>query len=288
MFFLRKYRSHIVFLSFIFFWVYLIRPALTGELGGTFKERQVPQEYVDLKDFIYNQKDFFRTFWIPQKQRFGFASNNHPAIDSLTFLKVASSTGIVDWLNKEESKKQLERLGVKYIIIPYDSERELFLEDRKYDDKERQKIRDEVNKINWLRRLDNFNQNTVFETPNHFDKFWLENKKSETENFKVAWKMVNPSEYHLSLENIKAPCLLIFSESFDQQWFVQFEGNKIYSQKTKDGLNSFSINQNGNLEVTVNYEPQKYFNYGLIISLATFIFLFGALIISHFKKKNIR
>ncbi len=55
--------------AFIIFWVFSIHPAIFGQLKGTFEKHEVPKEYIELKDFLYNQPDFFRTLWIPRKNK---------------------------------------------------------------------------------------------------------------------------------------------------------------------------------------------------------------------------
>jgi hypothetical protein len=179
---LKKYLPHAVILTFVAFWLYLIRPAWLGQLGGTFKRREVPQEYVELKDFIHGQDEFFRTFWIPRRQRFGFYSNKHPAIDSVDLLKAASPFAVVEWLNKKGSQEKLARWGVKYVIIPFDSEGELFLEDRKYSKRERANIKKQIKNIAWLKKVESFGRIDVFKTQYYYGHFWMENGKKTTKN----------------------------------------------------------------------------------------------------------
>lgn len=121
---------------FLVYWVLLLRPVWFGQLGGTFRPSSLPKEYIELKNFINDQDDYFQTLWIPKIQRFGFVSRNHPTIES------SSSADL--------SKSLLVKERVKYIIVPYDNRKELFIEDHKYSPALRVELITELNKISWL------------------------------------------------------------------------------------------------------------------------------------------
>lgn len=156
-------KGKMVTLLFILFWIFTIRQALLGQLTGTFYPMPVPREYVTLKDFLHNQAEPFKTLWIPERQRFGFASKLHPAIDARTLSKESSISGILEWIEAPEIQKQLKGLGVKYIIVPYDSRGELFISDRKYDEELYKDAYLRSQSIPWLRRIDAFSKIGVFE-----------------------------------------------------------------------------------------------------------------------------
>lgn len=116
---------HLQFIVSSFFTVFfllLIKPALFGELTGTFKTRQVPVEYGELKTLLVTEKEPFAVLWVPARQRFGFKSTIHPAIES-----------------GQLNSSLLDKSTVRYVIIPSDSEHELFIKDRNYS----QEVRDE-------------------------------------------------------------------------------------------------------------------------------------------------
>ena len=60
--------------AFLFFVIcyllFLIRPAILGQLGGMFKITSVPEDYVRLEKFLANQQDYFRTLWVPFETAF--------------------------------------------------------------------------------------------------------------------------------------------------------------------------------------------------------------------------
>lgn len=151
---------------FIIYWFFLIRFALQGELTGTFKPREIPSEYIKLKNFIYNQNEMFTTFWIPQRQRFGFSSSLHPAID---FQEIFGTTDI-NRIRKEMKKQNImdfiKSKKIKYVLIPYDSGKEIFLTDRKFSPSKKEEIEKIVDSLPWLKRVEQFkkeNQLKVYE-----------------------------------------------------------------------------------------------------------------------------
>jgi len=287
----KKYLPKTFVLLVICYLLFLIRPAWLGQLGGTFKAKRVPQEYVELKDFLHRQPEFFRTFWVPKRQRFGFRSNNHPVIDAMNLLEVSSSSAVIDWLKRDGVKEQLARWAVKYLIIPYDSEGEIFLEDRKYDEAKRKKIEEELRMVRWLRLLDGWDKIAVFETMEFKDRFFIKELTSSRVKELIKWRMVNSTKYEVEVENVDTPFTLVFSESFDKNWLAKWEKGdkeeinrntvemgKTYSQKTDDELNSFAVSGYNGGKIEIEFELQKYVNYGMIISGVTLLGVIGGLI----------
>lgn len=261
--------------------LFFIKPAISGQLNGAFKQKEVPKEYVQLKNFIANQPEFFRTFWIPTKQRFAFYTDNHPGINGVEFLKVASASGIINRLTEKDSQSRLSLAGVKYVILPLDTEGEIFLKDRIRDEIQRQNLEQELNKIPWLRKIqfvnsNNQNKTIVYETPKFNDRFWL-----ETSAAKLEWKMINPTKYLVTIKDLSEPTSLVFSENFNKDWVAKAGNKEISSELVFETLNSFRLNKTGNYEVIVRYKPQRYMETGLMISGVT---LFVILVIFLFPK----
>lgn len=136
-------------LIFVIFWIFTIRQAVLGQLGGTFQGTEVPQEYLALKEFLQQDDQSGTVFWLPQRQRFGFQSLDHPAVEGFV-------------LSTEE---ELRELGVKYVIIPFDSEKEIFLDDHQYSEAKRQEFVAELNQLDFLEKLEpeNFAKIDIYE-----------------------------------------------------------------------------------------------------------------------------
>jgi hypothetical protein len=260
---------------FIVFWFFTIRQAITGQLSGTFVAHRVPQEYEVLHDIV-NTPDYFRTFWLPHTQRYGDSTYMHPAIDAATILNTASSSALLAWVNSTEGNMTLAHWSVKYVILPYDSQGEIFLDDRKYNESLRTIFETTLDANTYLtkRIIPGISPKmSVYETKSHMDLFWV----SEAPDATVAWHMVSPTRYTFTIQKSKE-LHLIFGQSYDPHWQVRGDGHLIRSAKTQDGLNSFIVPadfQQGVLE----YAPQKYVEYGLWISAISFVLVLAAIIV---------
>lgn len=171
--------SFLFFALVLVFSFYLFRPAFLGQLGGTFKSKEVPREYLVLKDFFYQQKEKFSILWVPYRQRFGFWSESHPALSANEWiednkcLEPFCSLKIVgynrEYFNCHPNEKcfpadasflanpnvlpVLTEMKVRYIIVPLDSEGEIFLYERQYDPEHRRKLEEFLDTISWLKKI---------------------------------------------------------------------------------------------------------------------------------------
>lgn len=255
-----------LFLLFtMFYLLFLIRPAIFGQLGGTFKKHEVPKEYVELKDFLYRQPDFFRTLWVPRQQRFSFTSDIHPAIEAEPLFGTRSAEILSKKISSEQGQALLSELSVKYVLIQYDSLGEQFLDDRKYSEDQRMEYERKLDAIPWLRKIQS-GKITVYETPFKKDHFFLE------KTGRISAIMVNLMRYVITV-SIDQPQNLIFSESYNPYWILTESQKTIPSKKTKNGLNSFWLDQKGKYTVDISFSLEKYYKYGQIISFMILSFM---------------
>lgn len=282
--------------------LFLIKPAILGQLGGTFKSSSVPSDYVKLEKFLVGQKQFSRTFWVPTTQRFGYYSPTHPEISGEDFFGVASVSGVLDELTnnrlpREQSslamtdggrssrEKMLQEAGVKYVIVPYDSEGEIFLKDRKYDEKLYQQIVASVSAVPWLTRVPGFGKIAVFEVPNPKGHFYIDGCGLRVTGCRVSSiHMINPTKYEVTVNNVQKGDRLVFSEGYDRYWVarpkMQDARSKMQESSLYDGrFNSFVLPQSGSYTLTIYYTPQNYVNIGLWISGITALVLGVSLIL---------
>ena len=208
-----------ILIDYCFCLLYLIRPALLGQLTGTFKATAVPSDYIKLEKFLSSENSFSRVLWVPTLQRFGYYSNNHPAVSANDFFKTGGHSNIFNKINITEGSKILQEAGVRYVIVPYDSQGEIFLKDRKYDEKSYLKTIKDVEGIKWLKKVDCsiakllncsdpvFGKVAVFEVPNPRDHFW-----SPSGNIIKNYKYINPTKYIVELKNAKKEMLLFFGK----------------------------------------------------------------------------
>jgi len=251
----------------IFYLLFLIRPAIFGQLGGVFKTVIVPQDYARFEKFLYNQPEYFRTLWFPSKQRFGYYSQNHPEMSATALFNLYDNQNLFKKLQENTTEKILEEASIKYVIVPYDSEGEIFLTDRKYDKKLYLDTINELKTIKWLRPIDSFGRIIVFENLNYKDHFW-----SSDSNLKINYKYINPTLYEVDVRNAKKGDILVFSEAYDSNWTA----NAILSSKY-NLFNSFILPKDGSYKLTVYYIIQDYVNIGLWISTAALLITLGSI-----------
>jgi len=272
---MKKYIPQVFILLVVLYLLFLIRPALLGQLTGTFQPHTVPPEYTKLEKFLDSQKQFSRTLWVPTTQRFGFYSSTHPAISAEDLFHISSVSGVIAELKKQKTKNMLQEAGVKYVIVPYDSEGEIFLNDRKYDNAEYLSTINSVGKITYLTPIPGFGKIAVFEVPSPNDHFWLQGGGSVSSTF------INPTKYTVDVENVKKGERLVFSEGYDKYWTAILPNTQITSKLYNNLFNSFVLPQNGSYSLTIFYTPQKWVDMGLWISGLTALAI-GIYFISYF------
>lgn len=237
--------------------------------------KKVPNEYVNLKDFLYDQKIFFRTLWIPKFQRYGYFSSNHPAVRLEELYSADKDGRFTKWINLPKTMKTLQSAGIKYVIIPADVEGEIFLDDRKYNDKEYKKYIYELDNVKFLKRIKNFGKIIIYEIDNQKDHFYLLSGNP------LEYQYVSPVEYRVEIKDTNKEEVLIFSERFGNGWKAKDEriNYQASSIKYQYGLNSFLLPKNENYSLKIYYEPQKWLNVGLVVSLITLVLIAGSLLI---------
>ncbi|MBN2168535.1 MAG: hypothetical protein JW738_04770 [Actinobacteria bacterium] len=86
----------------------------------------------------------------------------------------------------------------------------------------------------------------------------------------VTYRKLSPEKYEIKVKGAKEPFVLSLSEAFDPHWIAEVsKGGKVEPIPLYSAINGFPINKTGDFSVTIEYESQKWFTLGLIISLAT-------------------
>ncbi len=250
----------LVFSGLLF--IILLWPAISGQLGGTFKTVNIPNDYVKLENFLRQGKSFYRTLWVPDIQRFAYFTNNRPAVS-------------YDRYKPKLSAENLRRLSIKYVIVPYDVNGEIFVTDRKFDNVKYLKTIEIIEKVDGLFEIDRFGKVKVYEVPDPQPHFWSE-KKGLIGNVEVK----NPTHYRVDILDAEAGDELVFAESFDAFWFARKTetldrkidlSTSLPSNPHQLKLNSFTLREAGNYTLDVFYLKQKYVEVGGMISMGTLI-----------------
>ncbi len=284
--------------SFLFLWN--AKPMITGELGTLLVQREIPNDYLVVKDFLSKQREYFRTLWIPTNSRWSHRLNTMPVVSNYNNNADHWQTYVVDG-NQAYTKKFANQLfdisSIKYVIIP--------LEDKANDDNffeylgKRKNFINQVNKLNYLKRINiGTKEIVIYENKDYRPHIYLTDKKEtiyKNINYqKIDFKYINPTQYKINLTNINRPIYLNFSESYHPYWKIrggEFNWFKAivdknyflpdkYHFKNDALLNSFLIdpklfcnnNLNCNINLTLYFSPQSYVYLGGIISGTTLIF----------------
>lgn len=254
----------------ILYLLFLIRPAIMVELGGTFRSRTIHQEYTSFKNVLLEDENFSRVLWFPKFQRFGYNSQMHPALESSSIFKATNSAELAKEITKSNTEKKLADLSIKYIVVPYDSEHELFLNDRKYNSAEPESYKKVLDKVPWLTKDKKFTNITVYRVKSIRDRIYLADAGT------VSHKRNSSTNYSINV-NTEIDNTLIFNESFSPYWKLFVNGKEIQSKRYKN-VNSFDL-QSINKEMQLKYTLESYYTYGRIISLITILIIFYYLII---------
>ena len=270
--------SYVFFFLLSSYFLLLMHPALFGELRGTFRPQPIPQEYIVLKDFLVSQDSYFRTLWVPTISRFGLSSYSHPRISATDYLNIADHHKLLQRMDEEEMLSLLQESSVKYVVVPYDSSGEIFLEDRRYSEKKYLNTVGYMDSIGWLKKLNGFGRISVYEVADFQDHFWIvDHPEKKTRSF-----MVNPTKYIVSVVDGKKGDILVFAEGFDKGWKIVGARSVKYHGK----FNSFILSNDGSYDIEVYYEPQKWIDLGLKITLASLVIILVGLIVLKLRTKN--
>ena len=162
----KLFLSVLCYLLFIVFWLFTIRAVFTGQVTGNFRPLELTHEYVELKDIIANDTEPYRTLWVPSADKFVYSSDLHPFLTSDALWKNASVGALLTIFDGSEFFKTIENAGVRYIIVPQDLEKRIFLSDYKFDTSIRNSIIETMERTG-LRRLPEFQKLAVFENPTY-------------------------------------------------------------------------------------------------------------------------
>ncbi|MFA5724200.1 MAG: hypothetical protein WC979_08140 [Candidatus Pacearchaeota archaeon] len=284
---------------------------INQKMGRTFVQREIPEDYLILNDYISSQEEYFRTLWIPKDSRWGTYTDNHPKISNIETVEGdlkeltdyrlygadwPAKYKVIDIYNKNYSSNLLDVSSIKYVIIP--------LRDTKNDDdffidygNSTQFYIDTLDNLNYLTEIEVGTEEVkVYENEGYLDHIYISSinqslkdlDKSKISN--VRYKQIDSTSYKIYF-NSTEPFYLYFSEAYNSNWKLASKDFKWYSGfknknyvfneahfKSYGFLNGWQIdpselnkNADGTYELTIYFQPQSYFYLGLIISLITLI-----------------
>lgn len=238
-----------LFIVFVFFWLLTVKEVFTMQKGSLITH-PIPTGYQRFADKLSMDDTFYRVLWVPRHQRYGYYSHYHPAVNFQELgIPIESLTSSLD--------KRLDKLNVRYVAIPIDSDKEIFIKDREYNENVKQQAIKAVEKLGYV-RTNEFDELVIFENLGYKDRVFsdLMTQSRITSS--------NPISFNLDI-NSSGSGMIYLSENYDSGWkLLLSDGTKINSEK-RDSINAFQVGPfKGRGEIM--YEPQKFVYIGLLIS----------------------
>jgi hypothetical protein len=107
-----------------------MKPLVTNKIGGMFKGRIIPNDYLILKDFLANQRANFRTMWTPADSKWGYYTTEVPKISNIGVEQqewskffgdskgVQVKDQVVSIYQNSFSHQLFNESSIKYVIVP--------------------------------------------------------------------------------------------------------------------------------------------------------------------------
>jgi len=130
-----------------------------------------------------------------------------------------------------------------------------------------------IKRIIYYNTVSGLNQKNLFET---------ESKSMEI----ISWQMINPSKYLIKAK-VYRPSFINLLDSYDPGWIAKYNNKKSPSVILTTINNSFLIEPSfagEEMDISLEYEPQKVMNVGFGIFLAGWLFIFGSFVFFVYKK----
>lgn len=298
-----------------------LRPLVTRDMDTLHVSREIPNDYLLLRDYLSGKSDYFRTLWIPTDSRWTYYTNNHPAVDADSLVY-----SVKDVMQKTVTSQNLfrfpfidavlDRSAIRYVIVP--------IQDTHNDDDffesyygNRGKYIDALNDTPFLEKIDmETDELVVYENAGYRPHIYVtsaEETISESLPYTtVEYESISPSEYKVSLRDVSSPVWLTFSEAYHPEWNIRvgefswfrsiFESNyfipKESHRSTDVRLNAFHIDPDilceayscyrradgtYDMELVLFFRPQSYFLLGLLMSVVTLVGCVIYLLLSRFR-----
>ena len=90
----------------------------------------------------------------------------------------------------------------------------------------------------------------------------------------VSFKKINGEKYVVHIKKATKPFLLVFGEAFDPFWVARTsDGKVIQPAPLYSTINSYQMDKTGDYDLTIEYQPQKWYLSGRVVSVAVVIIL---------------
>lgn len=132
-----------------------------------------------------------------------------------------------------------------------------------------------------LPQFKEFNIEEVF-SPEIFGIETFENQMEEIPE--LTYTRINPARYEVKIKSVREPFVLVMNQKYSPQWkLIDRKDNKEIETKTPPVdmyANGWLIDKQGDMDLIIEFAPQKYFEKGALVSIATLIVSGGTLAFS--------
>ncbi|MGB4758468.1 MAG: hypothetical protein WBP26_00245 [Candidatus Saccharimonadales bacterium] len=127
----QKLALHALTLAVVSLCIFNALPYITGSIQKITSPRQVPFDYALLEKQLSQteQKEYFKTLWVPAQSRWSYYDTNHPRITAANLMSIDASVkgrridvptqrDILDLIESKKFKDYLHAASVKYVVVP--------------------------------------------------------------------------------------------------------------------------------------------------------------------------
>jgi hypothetical protein len=129
-----------IVITFFLVWCFSVRELFTGQLTGNFRLQKIPPEYEQLKNMLIGDSVASRTLWIPSAERVGYMSLVHPALSTTVLFAHTPLSEFPEIATSSSFLRTISLAGVRYVVVPSDIKKTMFLNDYVFDPTLRKQI----------------------------------------------------------------------------------------------------------------------------------------------------
>lgn len=110
----------------------MIAPFISGRIHDLSTSYTVPDEYASFQKILTEDKNFSRSLWIPQPERFVYYSETHPKVDAGTVLSnewkpfIVNQNDPYSLFTQPNAKALLDFGSIRYIGVPSDTTKDIY------------------------------------------------------------------------------------------------------------------------------------------------------------------
>lgn len=239
----KVYLKYFILFCIIFLSIWNTRLIINGKLGSIFVPKQIPEDYLILKNFILKQEEHFAILWIPSHSKWSIFANDHQLLglnslvmdwgwkDRISHNYWNNNNPIMDELtyvlNQEYSNQFIDITSIKYLVIVLDDNQKTEEYYNLFDlYGNREFFINDLNKLTYLQKINIDTEELLIYENKDFRPCIYITREKETIHQNIPYENAdhqfkNPTEYKISLKNISQPVYLNFSESYHSEWKIR-------------------------------------------------------------------